>query len=87
MFSCSEFAAMRAAHPLWRAWGAKTSYLGGYPQLSLLEARRKAREYKAQIDDGVDLATVIRKESLAGREIHTIAQLWSDFIARNEAAY
>lgn len=53
--------------------------IGGYPSIALVDARKKARDYKRHVDNGTDLASLELKASLTNRKMHTIQQLWSEY--------
>ena len=53
--------------------------IGSYPGTGLSDARKKCRDFKKEIDDGTDLATLSSRSQLAKRDIHTISELWAEY--------
>lgn len=60
---------------------AREKVLGRYPDLSLKDAREAARQNRARIQQGVDVAAEKRAERLKAQEqttVATLAQAWYD---------
>lgn len=56
--------------------------VGSYPDLSLSEARKKARAYRVKIDNGEDPAADRRVEKARMREAMTVSKLCDDFVEK-----
>ncbi|WP_321878502.1 tyrosine-type recombinase/integrase [Paraburkholderia bannensis] len=57
--------------------------LGNYPDLTLAEARKKARAYRVKIDNGEDPAADKRVEKARVRAAMTVNQLCDDYVSKH----
>ena len=58
---------------------SKRLKIGSYPGTSLSDARRKAREFKKELDEGGDLIASRSRKLLLERNIHTVGELWAEY--------
>jgi integrase len=61
---------------------SKEKVLGRYPELSLKDAREQARQDRAQIERGVDVASVKQAEKAISLDVPTVKQLGEAWLAR-----
>jgi hypothetical protein len=82
--SASAASAGRASWVLrYRLHGlAKEKVLGRYPELSLKDARERARQDRVQIERGVDVAAVKKTEKRMSLEVPTVQRLGEVWLAR-----
>lgn len=79
-FTLSEFGTASWVLRYSRGARRREVTLGNYPDLGLAEARKRARAYRVQIDDGEDPAADKKVAKARARKAMTVDQLCDDYI-------